>query len=299
VDLDFATVGDVIAAAGGMDSFFDPAVASNAIGVGIPNVDDLYPGARPGQLVLVAGRTSMGKSAWLLQWAWNAAQAERTVWYYSLEMTRADLIHRLCAHGADIDLGEIVKGRLGHPERQRIAALIHGDAQGRILIADTPEVTTATIGVHLARAKTKPELVIVDYLQLLCINPRANRYEQVSEISRSLKCLAVEHGVPIIAGSQLSRPETGKDDAAPRLSDLRDSGSLEQDADVVCFLHGKQADKLQPLRPVEYLVAKHRQGRLGKVALTFEGARQRFFDPTDHAHTGQAALIHNDAVSGD
>ena len=276
----FAKVGDVVLDAGGVDAFFAPVDESQTLNVGIPAVDTLFPGARPGQLILVGGRTSQGKSAFLLQWAWHVAKRDLPVWYFSIEMPKPLLVQRIAALVGGVNLGDIVSGRMSVADgRRAVAALTEADASG-LRIAYSPAVTASAIGAHLARAKERPALVVVDYLQLIRSSSRGSRYEQISEISRDLKTLAVEHNVPIVAGSQLSRPERGGEDR-PRLSDLRDSGALEQDGDVVLFIHGKEVDRFRSARPVEILIAKQRQGRLGRADLVFDGGHQRFLDPTE------------------
>src|SRR5690606_9394874 len=198
-------------------------------------------GFQPGDFIIVAARPSVGKTAFALNVAQNAGREGKTVAVFSLEMPTSHLVQRMLCAEANIDAGRMRTGFLTGDDWERLTTAIAALDERRIYIDDSAVITTSEIRAKCRRLKRERglDLVIVDYLQL--IHPgarrRENRQVEVSEISRALKQIAKELEVPVIALSQLSRGVEQRQDKRPMLSDLRESGSIEQDADVVAFLY--------------------------------------------------------------
>lgn len=263
-------------AAAGMDSVLDDIDAAmrgerSASGVlsGYNELDDVTHGFKPGQFIIVAARPGVGKSTVATD-IMRAASIEQGVpsMLFSLEMSGQEVYQRILAAESKVKLSCITTGRVGEVERQKLQAASDRIRQAPILVDDSPDLTLMDI-----RAKTKLEvkrsgigLILVDYLQLLKSGVRAeSRQQEVSDISRSLKLLAKSCGVPVIALAQLNRGvERRGDDAAPRPSDLRESGSLEQDADMVILIHRPDVNDPDHASSGEasLILAKHRGGRL-------------------------------------
>lgn len=244
-------------------------------------------GLRPGQLALLAARPGMGKSGLAMSIAYElGVHRERSVGVVSLEMSRDELLQRLVAIHTGMDTREVER-------RARRADPIVLDALGVLSEAHIAIEDTAMLSVMDVRSKarrlatTRPlDLLIVDYLQLLIGDTNAaNRVDEVSRISRQLKLLARELRCPILALSQLSREVERRGNKVPQLSDLRDSGSLEQDADVVVFIYREEAgdDELELAPGVELHIAKQRNGPLGKVPVQFDAPTTRFRDLSSYA----------------
>jgi replicative DNA helicase len=201
------------------------------------------------------------------------ATLDESVAIFSLEMSKEELVQRILSSVGKVDSMKLRAGQLG-PLWQRVV-----DAAGRmykapIYIDDSPVVTVTDIRAKCRRLKRKKglSLVVVDYLQLMESSSRENRQQEISEITRNLKNLARELGVPIIALSQLNRSLEQREDKRPRLSDLRESGAIEQDADVVMFIYRDEyyrPDQNETKGVAEIVIAKHRQGAVGKVQMTF------------------------------
>lgn len=243
---------------------------------GFAKIDEALCIAGP-KLVVIGARPSVGKSALLLHLAVSAITAGRRVLLVSLEMGAKELLGRMVARLSGVNAGDISARQLTDEQLLRVAdgmTLLPGDR-----FAVCTEARTARDVRREAlrmRANGGLDLVIVDYLQLLDAGRKTgNRVEAVGEITRALKLLACELGVPVLTASQLSRASERND--APRLSDLRESGSIEQDADCVLLLHAPQG-KEQPER--ELTIAKNRQGRCGGIRLLFDGARMLFAQST-------------------
>jgi replicative DNA helicase len=236
---------------------------------GFVDLDRLLGGMEPGQLILIAGRPGKGKTALMLNIAKNLAKHDdRPVAFFSLEMSNEELTFRLVASETEIDSRLLKEGRL--TEQQ---AIIFTDKKEQmanlpIILDDTKPLTMSTLRAKTVnlRARGMLDLVILDYIQLM-EGTGENRVQQVSYISRTLKMLAGELEVPIIAGCQLNRALEQRKEKQPILSDLRESGSLEQDADVVIFLHNP--DDFNPKIPTEVIIAKQRNGPLGTLELRF------------------------------
>ena len=267
---------DVVQNAGGLDVFFGPERLANVIPSPHWSVQRHFLGFQPETYVLLAGRPSFGKSALALQWGAHAARLGHSVVFYSLEMAKETLVQRLMALETRATLWDIIRGSLSAAERQQLQRALIQMSDLPFRLAYVPHVTVPMIHGHLAKLSERPGLVIIDYLQLINTTANGNRNESVSEVSRGLKLLAGEFQTCVVALSQLKRPERGDDRDGPQLHHLRDSGSLEQDADVVFFLHGSEADKSRPRRNVDLLIAKQRNGALGKAPLLFDAPHQRF-----------------------
>lgn len=259
--------------------------APHGVSTGFAGLDDLLLGFHPSQLVILAARPGIGKTALALTFAFHAASVQgKTVGIFSLEMDRGELVGRLLSQAALIDNQKLRRAAVSETEWKDLDAAEDILRGCRLFIDDRPGVTIDDIRTRarrLAALQGGLDLLVVDYLQLMQpIDPRANRVLQVGEMSRGLKLLAKDLRVPVIALSQLSRDiEKRKgEDQRPKLSDLRDSGSIEQDADVIMFIHkdaGGEGSTPDDGRH-ELVVAKQRAGRLGSVPVVFERPYARF-----------------------
>lgn len=246
------------------------------ITTGFPNLDDILAGLQKGDLILLASRPGLGKSALSLDIARAVAIKEKVpVGIFSLEMGKEQLVDRVIAAEANVSLWRLRTGRLSEDEDfERLQKALSTLSQVPIFIDDAASSTILQMRAMSRRLQAEKGLglIIIDYLQLIQPrNPNENIVQQVTEISRSLKSLAKELNVPVLAMSQLSRAVEHRPDQRPRLSDLRESGSLEQDSDVVIFIY--REDRVNPETPrrniADIIIAKHRNGPLGKVELYF------------------------------
>ncbi|RUM86879.1 MAG: replicative DNA helicase [Thermovibrio sp.] len=251
---------------------------------GFFELDRMTSGLQPSDLIILAARPSMGKTAFALSIAYNVAVREgRTVAFFSLEMTKEQLITRLIAQDAKIPLHKIRSGFLKPQEVDSLLKSADRISQAPLYIDDTPGISILEMRAKARRLLTERglDLIVVDYLQLMRgIKRTESRQQEVSEISRSLKGLAKELNVPVIALSQLSRQVEHRADKRPQLSDLRESGSLEQDADIVLFIHRPEFYKKNPEPEeegvAEIIIAKQRNGPTGTVKLAFIKDLTRF-----------------------
>jgi replicative DNA helicase len=243
---------------------------------GFRDLDDLLSGLQPQSLVVLGARPAMGKSALALGIAANVArEAMRPVLFFALEMGKFELTQRLVSSFGRVDAKRLKTGRLDDRDWQRITDAVSRLAEAPLYIDDDPGATMLEIRAKARRLKARQGdlgLVVVDYLQLMTGRTSAeNRQVEVAEISRGLKLLARELECPVIALSQLSRKVEDRSDKRPMLSDLRESGSIEQDSDVVMFIHREEL--VDPDTPdkglAEIMVAKHRNGPTGRVTLAF------------------------------
>ena len=259
--------------------------AITGVPTGFHDLDNMTSGFQPADLVIVAARPSMGKTAFTLNIAQHAAITAKTgVAFFSLEMSKESLVQRMLASEALIDAQALRKGGRALDESMpRLAQAAGILSHAPIFIDDTPGITLLEMRAKARRLKADHDigLIMVDYLQLMSGPANSeNRQQEVSQISRGLKGLAKELGVPVIALSQLSRaPEqrTGDDKGRPQLSDLRESGAIEQDADTVMLLH--RPDYHEPGQQegvIEVIVGKQRNGPTGEVTLMYEKAYMRF-----------------------
>jgi len=249
---------------------------------GFIDLDRLLMGLQPSDFIIVAGRPGMGKTAFMLSAAKNAAQIhKKRVAIFSLEMSSEQLVQRLIAQETGIDSQRLRTGRLNEDEWPLFTHAIEVLSDTHIFLDDTPALTPLQLRTKSRRLHLEYglDLIIVDYLQLMSSGVRAeNRVQEVSYISRNLKILARELNVPVLAAAQLSRAVEQRADKEPQLSDLRESGSLEQDADIVIFIHRPELYEKDTLKQnlAQIKVAKHRNGPLGMVELVFRHHLAKF-----------------------
>ncbi len=246
---------------------------------GVPSfftdLDNMTSGWQPSDLIIVAARPSMGKTSFCLNIALNAAiRAKTPVAIFSLEMSREQLVQRLMSSEAMIDQHKLRTGRLLDEEWVRLTKAVQPLSTANLYIDDTPAISILELRARARRLKAEKGLglIVIDYLQLMQLGRRnENRQQEISEISRSLKALARELNVPVIALSQLSRAVEQTSEKKPALSHLRESGALEQDADLVMFIYRDEYYNPNTDRPgiAELIIAKHRNGPTGTVELGF------------------------------
>jgi replicative DNA helicase len=256
--------------------------------VGVPSgfhdLDRMTGGFKDSDLIIVAGRPAMGKTSWVLNVGLHAAlHAGRAIAIFSLEMSKEQLTERLLTEQAQIDAQRMHRGLLTEAEFDRVSNALGPLGEAAIYIDDTPVMDELTLQLKARQAKMRHgiDMILIDYLQLMHGRSRGddNRVQEVSAISRALKGLARELRIPVIAISQLSRAPEQRPDKRPILSDLRESGSIEQDSDVVMFLYRPEYYKSDE-RPgiAELIVAKHRNGPTGMVELKFRRDHTRFYN---------------------
>jgi len=248
---------------------------------GYTDLDRLTNGFQDSDLIIVAGRPGMGKTAFALNIALNAAyKFDKSVAIFSLEMSSNQLVQRLLATESKIEFSKLRSGRLNMEEWNRLAS-VGGELNDlKLLIDDTPGISVMELRAKCRRLKKEHglDMIIVDYLQLMSGGNSESREQQISEISRSLKSLAKELDIPVIALSQLNRSVENRSDKRPQPSDLRESGAIEQDADLIIFLYRDEVyhkdSKYQGL--CEVIIAKHRNGPTGSIYLAFLKEYTRF-----------------------
>ncbi|TVX99940.1 replicative DNA helicase [Cohnella terricola] len=243
---------------------------------GFVDLDRMTSGFQPNDLIIVAARPSVGKTAFALNIAQNVAvRASETVAIFSLEMSAAQLVQRIICAESNVDAQRMRTGHLEGDDWEKLSMAIGSLSEAQIYIDDTPGITVSDIRAKCRRLKKEKGLgmILIDYLQLIQGRGKAgeNRQQEVSEISRTLKQIARELSVPVIALSQLSRGVEQRQDKRPMMSDLRESGSIEQDADIVAFLYrddyyDKESEKKNI---IEIIIAKQRNGPVGTVELVF------------------------------
>jgi len=246
---------------------------------GFPEIDALTGGFQKSDLIIIAGRPGMGKTAFALSIARNAAVRDQVpVAIFSLEMSLEQIALRLISMEANVDMHALRTGRLSADQWQRIAGFVGRISEAPIFIDDTPALSTLELRAKARRLKAEHNigLIIVDYLQLMQPPKAESREREISMISRALKSLAKELEIPVIALSQLRRAVEERGDKRPFLSDLRESGSLEQDADVVIFVHRPEyygitvyEDGTPTEGTAEIIISKQRNGPLGTIRLSF------------------------------
>lgn len=252
---------------------------------GLVDLDNLTNGFSPTQLVIVAARPAVGKTAFALNIACAAAKStKKNIAVFSLEMPAEQLIMRMISSLGQVDNKKLQTGRLENEDWRRINEAISQLADTNIYFHDAGGVTASEIKAKCRRLSTQGEglgLVIIDYLQLIDSSSRysSNRQQEVSEISRNLKTMALELEVPVIALSQLSRSVEKREDKKPVLSDLRESGSIEQDADIVAALHAPNVempvDDNLPV-PIQLIILKHRNGPIATIDMLFKKKTSTF-----------------------
>jgi replicative DNA helicase len=285
---------------GGLNAFLDPSQRVKGVGTGFVKFDEMTGGLHEGELVILAARPSMGKTALAMNMAQHIAThpgVRKTVAVFSLEMSKEALLTRMICAAARVDQSKFRAGYLNKEERRRLQIAAADLVEAPLFIDDTAGINLMDIHAKLRRLKAEHGLglVVVDYLQLMSGRGRyENRTQEVSYLSRGLKLLAKELSVPMLVLSQLSRaPETRPGDHVPQLSDLRESGSIEQDADLVGFIYREEYYKpdREDLRGLaDLIVAKQRNGPIGKVKLVFLKEFTKFenmaSDLGEESHTG-------------
>lgn len=253
---------------------------------GFVDVDNLLSGLQPSNLIVLAARPGQGKTAFVINATQHATvNLKYPVGIFSLEMSKEELVDRLLISQADIDAWKLKTGRLDESDFEKLSGAMGMLADAPLFIDDTPGISVPEIRTKARRLHLEHgvKMIIVDYLQLA--NPGKkleNRVQEVTYISQSMKNLARELRIPVIAVSQLSRAvENRGGEKRPQLSDLRESGAIEQDADVVMFLYSPD-EEITPQRMVRVFVAKHRNGPTGEKELLFRGDRIRFYN-IDHS----------------
>ena len=256
--------------------------------VGVPTgfaeLDELTNGLHGGQLIIVAARPGLGKSTLALDFARAATiKHHLPTIFFSLEMGRSEIAMRLLAAESTIGMSTLRKGNMEQRDWDKLANIRGQIADAPLYIDDSPNMTLVEIRAKCRRLSQKVglKMVVIDYLQLMTSGKKVeSRQQEVSEFSRALKLLAKELNVPVIALSQLNRGPEQRADKKPALSDLRESGSLEQDADIVILLHREDAYEREapPTGEADLIVAKHRNGRQDTIKVSFSGMYSRFSD---------------------
>ncbi len=253
---------------------------------GFLDLDRMTAGLHKSDLIILAARPAMGKTAFALNLAGNVAEInKKAVLIFSLEMGREQLINRMLADASGVESFKLETGNFNGEDFDMISEAMSRMAEQQIFIDDTPGLTVTEMRTKARRVAHDHDvgLIIVDYLQLMSGSSKRaqdNRVQEVSEISRGLKLIARELNVPVIALSQLSRTVESRDPKIPMLSDLRESGSIEQDADIVMFLYREDYYDPETERQniTDLILAKHRRGATGNVGLYFDKKRVRFMN---------------------
>lgn len=258
-----------------IEKLYEKRAHVTGVPTGFVELDELTSGLHPSDLIVVAARPSMGKTSLALGIAQNVALEEKIpVAIFSLEMSRQQLVQRLMCSEARVDAQALRTGNLKEEDWPKLSNAVGRLAEAPIFIDDTPNITIMEVRAKARRlmAKEKLGLIIVDYLQLMQGDSRSeNRQQEISEISRALKILGRELNVPVIAVSQLSRAVEQRQDKRPLLSDLRESGAIEQDSDLVIFIYRDEYYNRdsEDKGTAEILIGKHRNGPTGVVKLAF------------------------------
>lgn len=266
-----------------LDELHKRAGGLRGVPTGFADLDFRLAGMQDANLLILAARPGTGKTAMILNIAQHVAVKEKIpVGIFSLEMSKEELVDRMLVSQADIDAWKLKTGKLTDDDFTRLSEAMGELAEAPIFIDDTPGINIIEMRTKARRLQVEQgvKLIIIDYLQLADSGRRFdNRVQEVSVISQSMKNLARELRVPVLACSQLSRAVEARGTRVPELSDLRESGSIEQDADVVLFLYREEADQAQWGEQIatKLRIAKHRNGPLGEIDLIFRGDRIRFF----------------------
>jgi len=254
----------------------------SGISTGFTDFDNRTAGLQPSDLILLGARPSMGKSALLLNIAHNVAIKQLiTTAYFTLEMSKEQCVNRILCSEANLDAQKLRTGELDDDDWYKIAEAMAPLSQGALFLDDTPGISVSELRAKCRRLKMEKGLglVIIDYLQLMTVSGRAeSRQQEISEISRSLKGIAKELECPVLTAAQLSRAVEARNDHRPMLSDLRESGAIEQDADIVAFLYREEYYKpdTEKKNQAEVIIAKQRNGPTGTVELTWLSQYTKF-----------------------
>ncbi len=287
---DFVSIKDVLHVSfDKIDELFRNKGTLRGVRTGFRDLDNKLAGMQDSNLIILAARPGIGKTSFAINIAHFTAVHEKVpVGIFSLEMSQEELVDRLLVNEADVDAWRLKTGRLEEDDFDRISQAMGELAEAPLYIDDTPGMTVMEMRTKARRLQASKglKLLIVDYLQLIKGRNLENRVQEVSEISQSLKNLARDLKIPILAISQLSRAVESRGTRVPQLADLRESGAIEQDADVVMFLYREDPEKLEHIK---LLVAKHRNGPVGEIELMFKGDRVRFYGMERHRTRAAAA----------
>ena len=284
---------------GTIDKLYEQGREITGLATHYVDFDRMTSGLQESELVIIAARPSMGKTAWAINIAQNAAVKDgKVVAVFSLEMSKESLLRRMLASEAMVNSRKIQTGFLPREDKGKLLSALERLMESKMFVDDTPGITLAEMRAKARRLKQQEgrlDLIVIDYLQLMSGSVGAsqkkfeNRTQEVSSVSRGLKALAKEMRVPVVALSQLSRgSEQRTGDKKPLLSDLRESGSIEQDADVVCFIHREEyydRDNEDIKGQAEIIIAKQRNGPTGTVKLAYMSDYTRF-ENLDTSHGG-------------
>ncbi len=281
---DFVPIKDALASSfDRLDELHKRAGGLRGVPTGFPDLDFRLAGLQDSNLIILAARPGTGKTAMILNMAQHAAIKEKIpVGIFSLEMSKEELVDRLLVGQADIDAWKLKTGKLTDDDFTKLSDAMGELAEAPIYIDDTPGINIIEMRTKARRLQVEHgvKFIIIDYLQLADSGRRMdNRVQEVSIISQNFKNLARELRIPVLACSQLSRAVESRGTRVPELSDLRESGSIEQDADVVMFLYREEGDQTQwgEQIPTKLRIAKHRNGALDEISLMFRGDRIKFY----------------------
>lgn len=275
-----------------IDMLYESDEAVTGLATGFSDFDDMTSGLQTSDLVIVAGRPSMGKTVLGINFAEHAAlKGDKPVLIFSMEMPGESIVMRMLSSLGRIDQHKVRSGKLDDEDWPRLTSSISMLSEAPIFIDDTPALSPAEVRARSRRIMKEHGqlgLIVIDYLQLMQVPSNSeNRTAEISEISRSLKALAKELNVPVVALSQLNRSLEQRTDKRPIMSDLRESGAIEQDADLIVFIYRDEV--YNPETPdkgqAEIIIAKQRNGPIGKVRLTFLGRYTRFENYTQQQAT--------------
>jgi replicative DNA helicase len=265
-----------------LETLYDRSSAITGVPTGFHDLDRLLAGLQPSSLVIIGARPAMGKTSLALSMATHAAKVARVpTLVFSLEMSHMEITQRILSAEARVDATHLRTGSLSEVEWHQVQRAVGHLGEAPIFVDDNPHLTVMDVRAKARRLKASENLglVVIDYLQLMSGRHSAeNRQVEISEISRGLKILARELSVPVVALSQLSRNLENRSDKRPVLADLRESGSLEQDADVVMFIYRDEVYNPETAERgmAELLISKHRNGPTGAVQLVFHDKFARF-----------------------
>jgi len=287
----FSGISEIVASSfGSIDALYEQGREVTGLATHYIEFDKMTSGLQPSELIIVAARPSMGKTAWAINIAQNCAVKDaKVVAVFSLEMSKESLLRRMLASEASVGSRKLQTGFIPREDKSKLIAALDRLMTSKMFIDDTPGITLAEMRAKARRLRQQEgqlDLIVIDYLQLMTGSAGSsqkkfeNRTQEVSSISRGLKALAKELSVPVIALSQLSRgSEQRTGDKKPLLSDLRESGSIEQDADVVAFIHREEyydRENEDLKGKAEIIIAKQRNGPTGSVQLAYIADYTRF-----------------------
>ncbi len=296
----FSSIPDIVRNSfGSIDKLYEQGREVTGLRTHYDEFDKMTSGLQDSELIIIAARPSMGKTAWAINIAQNSAVKDgKVVAVFSLEMSKESLLRRMLAGEASVGARKLQTGFLGRDDKDKLNRGLERLMEAKLFVDDTPGITLAEMRAKARRLKQQEgrlDLIVIDYLQLMSGSIGANakkfenRTQEVSSVSRGLKALAKEMRVPVVALSQLSRgSEQRTGDKKPLLSDLRESGSIEQDADVVCFIHREEyydRDNEDLKGKAEIIIAKQRNGPTGSCQLAYISDYTRF-ENLDTAHAG-------------